>query len=451
MSDFFGLRIALSALQAQRRALDVTGHNVANANTPGYSRQRVDLVAESGPTVAAIHSRWRGAGQGVRAAGVLRIRDLFLERRAHQELAVKASLTETNRVLGRIELAFGEPGDSGLAAQIADFFAGWDDLANHPDDPATRAQLLERARTVVGTFHQTATALEALRADSVSQATALVDEVNSVAHQVAELNGAVQRAETAGLPSADLADQRDVLVQRLAELTGATARPGENGVVDVYIGGSALVRGTHDEQLAIQVAGGGGAQVTWPAYGHPATAGGEIGGLLGAANEVLPRYLAQLQDVAGALHDEVNALHQTGFDAAGDPAGQFFTMTAGTIDIDPAVAADPSRIAASASGAALDGTLAQSIAELTGATTRYREMVVGLGVEAQAAGRRLDMQSGVVVDLETARESVAGVNLDEEMVNMLSFQRAYEAGARFMTAVDEAIDTLINGTGVVGR
>jgi flagellar hook-associated protein 1 len=449
VSDFFGLRIALSSLYAQRRALDVTGHNIANANTQGYSRQRVGLTSDAGPVTPAVHARWVGTGQGVRAASVDRLRDEFLESRGHQEHATEANLRRTQSTLARVELAFAEPSDNGIAAQLADFWAGWDDVANRPDDMAARVQLVERASTLASTFTGIDSALAALAAASAEQLGATVTEVNATAERIAELNGTILSTVNAGFAANDLMDQRDVLVGELAELVGASARRGEDGQVDVFVGGSAVVRGTRAEALTIRE---NPTRVVWAKDGTTAVVGGDTAGLLESVNDTLPGYRGQLAAVAGRLREDVNARHLGGAGLDGTAGRRFFTLPPAALAVHPDVVADPAKVGAAAPGGGqLDGSVAAAMAELDAPDAQYRELIVALGVGAQTVNRRVDIQAAITTQVDAAREAEAGVNLDEEMVNMVSFQHAYQAAARFMTAVDQTLDTLINGTGRVGR
>ena len=463
MSSFSGLNVGLSSLYAQRRGLEVTGHNIANANTEGYSRQRARLQADGGPVVPAYYSRWNGAGNGVTVADVQRLRDVFLESRAVQERGSEAGLRGRSVVLGRVEAILSEPGDLGLQAQLSEFWSGWDDVANQPTDLAGRSQLLQRAQTLATGLNQASDRLAAQWSASHEQLGATVHDINATAQAVAALNAGVMSATKAGLSPNDLSDQRDLLVQRLGDLAGVSLRTGDAGSVDVYVGGTALVRGASAERLAV---GGpttlttpaGTASLAWERDGQPAPAGGAAAGLLAAVNEVLPRYRDGLDAVAVSLRDRVNAQHRLGFDPTGAPGGDFFS---GTSAKNLAVAlAGPGAIAASSSPGA-DGTgdrggaNAAAMAELAGSPNgpdaRYRTTIVELGVDAQTANRRLAIQSDILRQVEAQRESEAGVNLDEEMANMLAYQRGYEGAARFVTAVDQMLDTLINRTGLVGR
>jgi flagellar hook-associated protein 1 FlgK len=455
MSNFDGLRIALSSLYAQQKAIQVTGQNIANVNTEGYSRQRVDMTADSGPVTPAIQSRYTGTGAGVLTGDTTRIRDQFLELRSYQEHAVDAGLKQSQSVLSRVELAFDEPSDDGLSKLISSFLAGFDDVANNPDDLAARAQLVEQGKTLTAAFTQLDAALATQRSSSVSELDSLVGEVNGAATQIAELNQNITSAINNGFSPNELLDQRDQLVSQLAGQVGVTVQNGDHGQIDVFVGGTALVRGSQASALKVDV-GTDPAQtvrVTWASDNYPAGVSGTAGGMLSAVNDVIPRYRTGLAAVAQQLASDVNAVHHTGYALDGSPGLDFFTTDpSGQVVVNPAIDADPSLVAASGSaGATRDGSVAQQIAELTGVGDRYQQLVVNLGVESQAVNRRVDVQASIVQNVDAAREATSGVNLDEEMTNMLQFQHAYDAASRFLTAVDQTLDTLINSTGIVGR
>ena len=463
MSSFSGLNIGLSSLYASRRALELTGQNISNVNTEGYSRQRADLQSVGGPTTPALHAKYEGAGNGVMVAGVDRLRDMFLESRALTERGTAAGLAGDRVLLGRVEAVLAEPGDAGLQRQLADFWDGWDDVANKPDSLAARSQLVERAQTLAAGINGAVDGLDAQYDASHQQLSATVLDVNAVAAGVADFNRAIVSATRSGLSPNDLLDKRDVLVQRLGELAGVTVKHGEEGSVDVMLGDTALVSGSTSSPL--QVSGDGGTPpgstdvaVVWSDGTGEAAVGGAAASLQRGLNDVLPRYRAQLTDLAATVLSQVNAVHGPGaFDQAGRAAKPFFSMPGGRLVVD---VTDPTEVAASDSAGAAGtgdrgGARAAQLAELAtakgGADELYRRTVVALGVEAQAAGRRVEIQDNILAQVDAARESESGVSLDEEMTSMLAFQKAYEGAARFVSAIDQMLDTLINRTGVVGR
>jgi len=466
MSNMKGLNVALSALQAHQRAIEVAGQNIANANTKGYTRQRVGMVAAGAPVTPAIHSGTRVGGDGVKIQSIERLNDAFLTQRALQEHAADAGLRRTQSILAQVEQHFGEPGDNGISAQLNEFWTGWEDVANQPSDQAARTQLLQRAETLASTIRKVDSDLVRLREQTVDEIKTQVTQINSLAEQIGGLNLSIQTATLNGLNPNDLADQRDVLVGKLADMAGATIKPADNGAVDVYLGGTALVRGATTSALAAPTTdAAGNVNVAWAIDNYPVElSGGELLALRQAVNVTLSAgssggvdgYRKKLNDVAIALRDQVNAQHAAGLDLRSpeQAGGAFFTATgASDFAVSPALVADPKRVAAATPGAGrLDGSNALTMAELanpSGSADRiYQALVVGLGVEADTANRRAEIQAEVVMEADAARDGAAGVNLDEEMTNLVSYQHAYAAAARVMNAVNEALDTLINRTGV---
>ncbi|MGY1914564.1 flagellar hook-associated protein FlgK [Blastococcus sp. SYSU DS0973] len=466
MSTFSGLNTATTALWAQRRGLDVTGQNIANVNTDGYSRQRVDLSAISGSTVPAFFSTSTGIGQGVRADDVIRIRDAFLEGRGHTERAHQAQLVAETDAYQLVEQAFREPGDTGVQKMLSEMWAGWQDVANSPDDPAARGQVLKRLETLVGGLHFSHQQLGGQWDQTRENLAVLVADVNAAAANIAELNVAIQRATQSNLPSNDLADQRDELVMKLADQVGATVRHGKDGVLDVVVGGMSLVSsgsattftlaGSTDPDAAV----GDPLRIVTAVGNFGVRVGGTAAGQLDTLNTIIPGYRAQLDGVATGLATALNDAHAAGFDLYGDAGTALLgssggPITASTISV---VITDPKRIAASSVGPGtpnLDRGNADAIAQLansvTGVDAGYRKMIVELGVQSAVSQRNLGIQSSITTTVDAARDSVAGVNLDEELTNMLSYQHAYAAAGRMITAIDEALDVLINRTGLVGR
>ena len=475
MSSTFGsLNAATTALWAQRRALDVTGQNISNVNTDGYSRQRVDLQAMGGSVVPAFFSTSNGIGSGVSADDVTRIRDAFLEGRGHTEHANNARLTVESDTYDLVQQAVREPGDTGIQSLMSDMWAGWEDVANQPQDEAARGQLLQRLQSLVSGIHTTQASLSAQWTQQRDNLDVLVADVNSAASSIAGLNKAIQQANQTGLPANDLADQRDVLVMKLADQVGATVRPGKFGSVDVIVGGMTLVAGSTASTLATagtysadgMTGVDGPPRIVMGSGGYRVRAGGTAEGTLNALTTIIPTYRTNLDNTAVSLATSLNAAHTaTGaaFDldgAAGTPllGSSGGPITAASLSV---LISDPRKIAASsvpgpaAGVGALDHGNADKIAQLrqstTGTDANYRKMIVELGVQASVVARNVDIQSVITTQVDASRESVAGVNIDEEMTNMLSFQHAYSAAGRLVTAIDETLDTLINHTGLVGR
>lgn len=471
MSTFGSLNAATTALWAQRRALDVTGQNISNVNTEGYSRQRVDLQAMGGSVVPAFFSTSSGIGNGVSADDVTRIRDAFLEGRGHTEHANSARLTTENDTYTLVEQAFREPGDTGIQNLLSDMWSGWEDVANQPQDQAARGQVLKRLETLVGGIHFSQASLGAQWTQSRESLDVLVSDVNAAATNIADLNKAILRANQSGTPANDLSDQRDLLVMKLADQVGATVRHGDNGVVDVLVGGMTLVAGSTAGSLAtagttsVDGVTADPPRIVTGTGGYTVRVGGTAEGQLNSLNTIIPSYRDAMDATAVSLATALNTAHGNGYDLNGASGGPLLGSASGPITAASltVLITDPKKIAASsvagpsAGVGSLDHGNADAIAQLRQQTTgptatdaNYRKMITELGVQSAVAGRNLDIQAVISTQVDSARESVAGVNMDEEMTNMLSYQHAYSAAGRLVTAIDEMLDKLINGTGRVG-
>jgi flagellar hook-associated protein 1 FlgK len=451
MSDFASLGLGARALQAAQRGLELTGQNVSNVNTPGYSRQRLDQVARGSSVVPSMWSAGPITGDGVLVRGTERIRDEFLEARAQQVYGSQALAAATQSTLGAIEGAFGEPGSTGLQSQLSSFWNAWHDVANDPTSSAPRTALLARATQLAGAFGRVAGDLDQQWTDGREQLTATVAEVNRTAADVARLNDAIRSATASGVPAHELSDQRDQLVLRLGETVGAVGRLADDGTVTVTVGGTALVTGSRASELVVTGqdtrAAGGAAGVAWAASGTPATLGGGAAqGLLTALTQTIPSYAVALDAVAASVASTVNTQQAGGYDRAGRAGSPLFS---GTTAAGLRVAlTDPQGLAASsAAPPAYDGgnaaAMAAHLGDATGPDADYRSLVVQLGVQSQSASRQADVQAVVLRQVDSARQGVSSVSLDEEMTTLMGYQHAYAAAARFVTAVDEALSTLM--------
>lgn len=466
---FSALSTTLSALRYNRVAMDVAGGNVANVGTEGYARRGVVGQAQGAPSVPALWSRWDGAGNGVSVGGVERMTDALLDVRARTEHGNLSSLSTRSASLVRVESTLGEPGPNGVAAALTAFQQGWHDVANNPGDGGTRSQLLARANTLVSTIHTQARSVDNEWSNQRSGLAVAVAEVNGITADLAALNKGIKSASVTGTDAGVLLDKRDQLAMRLADLTGASTTIAADGSAQVTLDGRTLVDGRNANQLTVAGATtlGGGA-VTLAVTGSVGTvgpvtsAGGSVGGGMDLLNATLPSYMATLDGFVAQMAATVNGLHTDDpggartYDGAGAPGGAFFgtddgsPVTASTIRV---VIADPVKIAAATtlgpSGEpTLDGTNADALGSADIGGGMYRELVAGFGVDVASARRNAENQGVVTSQIDGSREALSGINIDEEMVNLLAAQRAYEGAARVLTTLDSILDTLINRTGV---
>jgi flagellar hook-associated protein 1 len=458
---FFGLETALRALRSQQAAVDVANHNVANANTPGYSRQAAELVSTAPYTVAAFNQPV-GAGQmgtGVNVAAIRRSRDALLDAQYRAELSTAKQFAGTQAALERVEVVFDEP-SSGLSGPLSDFFGAWRDVTNNPADPAARAVLVQKSSLLAEAFNHAAQQLSSIQTDLNAQVASAATDTNSLGNQIVDLNRQIVLAEATGDRANDLRDRRDLALDRLAEVVAISTNENPNGSMDVFIGSHAFVAGSAIDALTTTATGPGGA---WEIHftsdsSLAALNGGEVRALVDARDTTVPGYQARLDMIASDLISSVNALHVSGYGLDGVTGRPFFAGSdAATIAVDPAITADPQRVAAAdAPGQPANNAIALAIAQLQQNMSptsegAYASLAATVGGELQSARNMADSQSSMVRLLDRRRMEASGVSLDEEAMNLLRYQRAYEAAARLMTAMDQMLDKLINDTGLVGR
>jgi flagellar hook-associated protein 1 len=481
-STFGGINTALTSLYAQRRGLDVTGQNIANANTEGYTRQRVRLAAQTGTMHPGIYTSTDQVGAGVTVAGVERNRNLYLEERGRVEHANSAYLTSQKAAYSQIESVLAEPSDTALQARMHDMWDAWNDVSNNWQDPATRSALLERSRTVAITLNDAHGSLSNQFDSLHNQMGAYQDQINKLAAGIADMNQQISINTQAGRNASELSDERDRVIMQLAELTGATAQAKPNGAVNVYIGSTALVEGYTARSVELtgaetldDVMQGGKVTLKWTDTKADVATGGTVGAMLDTMNIVIPGIVKDLDTVANSLAETVNLAHAgdpadplnhpPGYTDAGAPGGDFFaSSTTGPITAASIMVAidDPADVAFSRgnpldpSTPARDHGVADELSDLgmsglSAPDAAYQSMIGRLGVAAQAANRRSEIQDAVTVQVDSSREAESGVNLDEEMTHLLTYQRGYEAASRVLTTIDAMLDQLINRTGLVGR
>jgi flagellar hook-associated protein 1 FlgK len=334
-------------------------------------------------------------------------------------------------------------------------------VARAPETIAVRASLREQAVTLAGAIRHTYEQLGQLRDQVDYSVSVKVDQINTLARQIFDLNRQIANIEAVGDQANDLRDRRDLLVEELSKIADVTLSETSTGKLLVFLQGRPLVGETKVAELAAvpDPLNGNLRSVQWADTGQPvAFNNGEVAALLEVRDATIPAYQGELNAIAQALITNVNAQHRAGFDLNGAAGGDFFVGTgASDIDVDAPIKADLTRIAASASGAPGDGTNALSIAQLqfakimNGGTATiddvYRGLISQLGVSAQEAKRLQENQDLLVEQLTIRREAISGVNIDEEVTNMIRYQHAFEAASRLARAYDEILDTLINELG----
>jgi flagellar hook-associated protein 1 FlgK len=449
ISSFYGLQTSLRGLLAQQRSLDTTSHNIANASTPGFSRQEAVLTAAPATDIpAGMLQNGGGAqiGAGVDVQSYRRVRDNFLDLQYRGQNTLLGDQKARSDSLDGVELSLNEPGDNGINNLLNQYWNAWQDLSDSADEPAAQGALLQKGAALADAF-------SALRSQLVGAQQAASDqyadltrasgpgvapgEIESTAKQIAGLNDTIKKFMTAGDVPNDLLDKRDQLLDTLSTYGQVSVTDNGDGSVDVAFGGVStppLIKGS---------------AVNWS--GPPAgwSPGGKLGGLLSLSQPggTIDSFISDLDSIANTVMSSTNAA------LAVDGAGPFWTGTgAANMAIDPATKADPSKLGGGPTAGASGNTAALRVAGLMNgaADQSYRAFVARMGSEVQDADRKTANTQVLVDSIEDRRQSVAGVSLDEEMSNLVRFQRAYQASSRAMSTMDEMLDVLINRTGKVG-
>jgi flagellar hook-associated protein 1 len=459
MSDLFtSLTSASRALDAQRYGLDVAGQNIANVNTPGYARRIVDFAAVA-PDAPG------NAGRGVDVVAIRSMRDRLIERRLGQEISAEQRQTALANSLSIVESTLGSAGKS-IDAGMQQFFNSFSDLTLDPTSTVARQQVLLQGENVATQFRGMATRLEEGRRGADLDIRGAVEDINDLSSRIATINGLL--GSPASQSTLHLQDEQAQLVRQLSELVDVNVVTRPEGGVDVSIGsGRPLVVGNTQYDVSADSAPPSG-YAALTVNGTDVTSeirSGRLGGLISVRDTNIPDYIDRLDALAYAFIGEVNTLQLAGYDLAGNatagpPAQNFFTSVASAsgaaaaMTVDTALAADSSLIAAAGVAEAGDNQIARAMASLRdapvldGGTTTFDEawsqLVYRVGRDTKSAKDEQANRAGIVNQVESLRDEVSGVSLDEEAMHLLKFQRAYEANARFFRIIDESIETLLN-------
>jgi flagellar hook-associated protein 1 FlgK len=426
---FTGLQTALSGLEANQAAIDTTGENISNANTPGYSRQRVNMAEGGTLTIPArsLTGAQAQLGTGVDVSSISRVRDQFLDIQYRAQNTATSNANTQSSELQQVQTGLNEPTSSGISAQLSAFWNSWSSLAANPSSPAAQSAVINAGQTLAQSFNSVTSQMATVQSQASQQYSALTGTnglVQQDATQLATLNGQISQATQAGQTPNTLLDQRDQLLDNLSSLAQVSATTQSNGTVTVAFGDAAtpLVSGT---------------TVNWPQTLTSAS-GGQLGALLSLSSPTgaIGSTMSSLDGVANQVITSVNALQ---------PGSPFFSgNSASTIG----VAATASSIQASSSSSS--GTdLATSIAALQGgaADKSYAAFVGQVGNSVQSAENTQTTAQAVLGAISNQRQSVSGVSLDEEMTNLITYQQGYQASARVMSVINSVLGTLINNTG----
>lgn len=507
-STFGGLNIMVRGLFAQQASLDTVGHNIANANTDGFSRQRVNGTATR-PEIIFGGTGKLEIGSGVTITSITRARDTFVDRQMWKESSSLSYNQSQEDALGRIEGIFNDTSETGLQSGLDKFWSAWQSLSTNASDFGVRAALRERAVELVDNIQHSTQQLKDIASDINSVIDIKVKRVNQISEEILGLNRLITATELGGTSNAnDLRDRRDLLVDELSGLVKVQVNEDSSGNYLIQANGANLVDATSYTELETK---NDPSSPLFTIYGQPVNqiylkgnsqpvsfSGGELKGLLDSRDSDtsgVKAYLDKLNTISEFFLTDFNTIHKSGYGLDDSTGNNFFSDNSFTpppannnfiaaLEVNPDFFKEPNGtdLIAAKSYSSTDvtnpqgngsGTHAVKLSEalkipVTDSSigiaqgtsvlgdgisldSYYNSLVAALGVQSQKAQAFAKNQQVLVNQITNWRESVAGVNMDEEMTNMIRFQKGYSAASRVITTMDEMLDKLINGTGVVGR
>jgi flagellar hook-associated protein 1 len=446
------LQLAQRSLMANQAAISTVGHNVANADTEGYSRQRVNLA-----TTTAEPTSFGYLGSGVTVQSIERIRSSFLDTqiRATNDSLGKAGTQQS--ILSQIETMVNEPSDNGLSAEMSNFFNSFQDLANSPEDSSARTVVVQKADILAQTFKQLDGNLKSLQSNILSDMKTQLTQINSLTSEISTYNQEIIQAKSAGASPNDLMDKRDLAIQKLSELAKVSVSEDTQGAAQVSISGIMVTSATGNIELS-QTVQNGKVHITSGDVLHGVeVTSGKLGASLEAYNETIPTYRSTIDSLASTLITQVNALHTSGYGLGSTPSTgiMFFTgSSASDIAVNSQLETNSNLVAASKDGTSGDNTIALAISDLQNSkllngrsstmSDYYNSFVSSMGTSIDLASNTQSTQTLVLQQLNEQQSAVAGVSTDEETTNLIQYQRAYQASSEVINVVNKMFQAILD-------
>ncbi|MEI6205611.1 MAG: flagellar hook-associated protein FlgK [Desulfuromonadales bacterium] len=451
------MEIGKNGLTIYRVASEVTGENIANVNTPGYSRQRIILETAPPTTVNGFP-----LGTGVKIATVERYYDSLLQQQLVNAQTTQGYDTAKSNVLQQIEPVFNEVANDGIGAAISKFFGTWQDLTVNPSGTPERQSVITNAQILADNFHTVSKALSNTISIQNASLVPIVDDINATLANIAQLNGQIRTTELVSGNANETRDQRDQLVRDLSKKIGISFTENSDGTTDIMFtdGGASLVTGsisgafsldtTNPNSFVVQLTPVGGTLTTV----SPTT--GQLGATIALRDTIIPGYLSQVDALATTITTQVNAQHTAGFDLNGNPGLPLFDPAAtgaATFGLNPLIISTAQIAASSSALITGDNINAQLISKLqgqklmSGGTLTFNGYIGGLeskiGLDVASSKTTVSQDEAFSKQLTALRESNSGVSLDEELTNLVKYQRSYQASAKLITTATDMMDIVI--------
>ena len=459
------LNTGKTSLEANQLAIEVIGNNISNANTDGYSRQTVNYS-----NVPTYSQKGFFIGQGVKISSIEREHDQFLENQLLEKTSTYGYENSKTNTLAELERIFPVTDDN-IATDIGNFFDAFEQLSTDPSDQVLRYTAIQKGQDLSTSFQNTANELSELQNNISDTISSKADTINSYLTEIADLNNRIQIVETAGQPANGQRDQQEALIRKVAEAIGAeTVSSSASGMVSLSLpNGLPLVQGTTAAQLSFETTSGNDQLILNVAgekkYLNSDTVGGDMKGTLELRDKTIPDMLDKLDSLAYNIINAVNGVHSSGTNLNGDTGINFFETPpneGGALNpADPDYASssrfmtvaisDANEVAAGTTAKTGDNENALAIASLNDEkinndtfATQYAKIASDVGTIKSRNETAISLAETAMEQVGNLKESATGISLDEEMINLLSYQRSYQSSAKFLSTVDEMMDTLIN-------
>lgn len=442
------LNVSWEAITSNQIAMNVTGSNIANVNTPGYTRQRAEIHAISSVDVASGKAEF-----GVEVSGIKRLYNRFLEMQLMEQNQISGYDETRQEIMGKVEGIFEESGDSGLNGLLNQFWNSWESLSTNPTNEVARYSVVSAAQNLASLFRENSNVLVAVQQDIQESMVYAVEEVNTLAREIADLNQQILVAGTETGNANTLKDRSMELLKELGQNINISYYENDNGTVSVFLSrGMLLVGGNKAEELSVT-----DGKITFST--NPADVlndrltSGKIGAMIEMGETTVKGYLDSLDQLADGLVAAVNTQHRAGLDGYGAAGEDFFAPAAGArnMQVSTAILQDTQKIAASDSGnngenGRLIGAIKDKLTMNGGKTTLndyYATLVGRVGYDVTAVESSIERHAAITNQLIAKREDASGVSLDEEIMNLMKYQFGYNTAGRLVKMADEMLDVLM--------
>jgi flagellar hook-associated protein 1 FlgK len=444
------LDISRQSLFVYQKALEVTSNNIANANTPDFSRQKVIFSTIQPDKVDGL-----GIGSGVQIGDILRIKNQFIESQIRSYSEDQSFSEKKANLLSNLESILSEPSDLGISNLLNEFFNTWEELSVNPQSTQLRANVVQAAQNLSDKLHKVYENFNSVKNDLGKEAEENVKLINTYTSEIKSLNDQIFRTEVRGMNASDLLDKRDSAINELSKIVNINVAIDKDNMANVSIGGvysadryNATEYKVVNENGVISIQSVDGQRTL-------SVKKGSLGAVLELANKTIPDYIKTIDTFGNALVSSINSIHNQGYtNTEPQTTGiDFFESYGfGTLSINKNILNDVNYIAVSGDGTSGNNDIAKNIAELKDAKVidglsfgdKYSNFVSDLANNINQNQHNSDSYSLVLNQLEQQKSSYSGVSVDEEMVNILQYQKSYEAAAKLITVADSLFQTILD-------